>query len=254
MFTSKKGTMFVGKTIHQFESLESTNDYASKLISKSSPIEGTVVKTSFQSAGKGQIGRYWSSEADKNVLCSIILKPAKIAPRDQIYLLMAISLAITDVLEDYSVDGLSIKWPNDVYVHDSKICGILIQNTLMDQRIVYSVIGIGLNVNQIYWPEEIPNPTSMCSLLSKEIPVEQVYKKLYQYVEYRYLVLLRKQFQRLSDEYHSLLYRKDVFARYEDDQGMMMATLRQVKTDGSLRLELSDGAFKDYAFRTLRFL
>ena len=255
MFTPTRDTMFVGRTIHQFESLESTNDYAADLISKSSPIEeGTVIKTAFQSTGKGQIGRYWSSEADKNVLCSIILKPHMLQPRNQIYLLMAISLALTDVLEDFGIYGISIKWPNDVYVEDNKICGILIQNTLMDQKIAYSICGIGLNVNQVYWPEEIPNPTSIANILAKQIGLNEVYKKLYRYVEYRYMILLRNQYQRLSEEYHSLLYRKDIFAKYEDDQGIMMATIRQVNADGTLRLELSDGTFKDYAFRSLRFL
>ncbi len=150
----------IGIKVYHFEELDSTNEYAAKLIAKKSPMEGTIVSTDYQTKGKGQYGRKWAAQKNKNITLSVILKPG-IEVSHQFYLTMMVSLAIVETLKKYILPNATIKWPNDIYVREKKICGILIQNFISGNNISNSIIGIGLNVNQVEFNPSIPNPTSV---------------------------------------------------------------------------------------------
>ena len=117
------------------------------LLKKKKLLKGTIVYTNYQSAGQGQSGNKWESEDGKNLLISIVLFPSFIKPADQFHISMTISLGICDFLKRY-IPGCSIKWPNDIYVNNDKIAGILIENFILGNKIENTIAGIGLNINQ----------------------------------------------------------------------------------------------------------
>ena len=121
-----------------------------------------TIRTDFQTAGRGQAGNSWESEEGKNLLFSSLLRYEGIYAADQWRLSMLVAVACWEVLAKYlPKDWLTIKWPNDIYVDDRKICGILIENSLRDSHISSSIVGIGLNVNQRNFDDSIKNPTSI---------------------------------------------------------------------------------------------
>lgn len=145
--------------IIRLEQTSSTNAYVREHIEELSP--PVAVTAQYQTSGRGQRGNVWCSERDANVLLSLLYRPAvEIHPRDQFAISMAVSLAMVESLAEYGIHA-QIKWPNDIYVYDRKIAGILIENGFTGPRIEWDIVGIGLNVNQTVFPPEIPNPVSM---------------------------------------------------------------------------------------------
>jgi len=118
------------------------------LLKQNNIAEGTVVSTFNQTKGRGNANNNWLSEADKNLSISIIYKPKFLLAKQQFYLNMAICLGIIDALKPTA--QFTIKWPNDIYYKNYKVAGLLIENTLIGENLKHSVIGIGLNVNQVY--------------------------------------------------------------------------------------------------------
>ena len=168
--------MLIGTAKYAFTTVQSTNQFAEELLSKTRPRHGTVIVTDFQTAGKGQNGRKWHGSPGLNVYVSIILLPILEASL-LFYLnaLFALSLreAIAKILQEHDAQVL-IKWPNDIYVDQNKIAGILVQNSLIGKNIKHCVAGIGVNVNQSDFPEDVPNPTSLTRLTGKQYSVEDV--------------------------------------------------------------------------------
>lgn len=148
--------------IMHFDSLESTNIFLQNLIDEGLDVADNVVVTDFQTAGKGQGRNVWESENGKNLLFSIALDMSFLKAENQFSLTQMVSVAMINVLKKYiSPNSLHIKWPNDIYFNDKKIAGILIKNEIKGCYLGTSIIGIGLNVNQISFGENLPNPISM---------------------------------------------------------------------------------------------
>lgn len=207
VFSSMSNTLFVGKVYHRFDELPSTNDYARELIAKSKPSEGMVVRAASQSAGRGQFGSKWVAEPGANLTLSVILYPTNVPVQAQFRLSEAIALAVWDTVDKVlsaggeHLPGISIKWPNDIYIGSRKAAGILIQNTLNGQYLQSSVAGIGLNVNQTDFPPEAPNATSLCLMAGQPFDLEAVAGILFEQIERRYLQLKAGRFAALRDEY-----------------------------------------------------
>ena len=202
-----ENTLFLGKVHLQFPTLDSTNRYALNLISKSNPSEGTLISTDNQSAGRGQIGSKWESEAGKNLTLSIILYPQFLIPSQQFLLNQAISLGLYDFLSSYLPKGLKIKWPNDLYVEDRKIAGILLQNTLSSQKIQSSVAGLGTNINQTVFSKELPNASSLALENNREYALSKLFTPLCLALERRYLQLKSGRAHLLQQDYLQNLFR-----------------------------------------------
>ena len=149
--------MIICSNLLFFENLPSTNTHTAYLLKKKNLPEGTIVYTNYQSAGRGQTGNSWDSEDSKNLLIRIILFPSFVNPADQFYISMTISLGICDFLRRY-IPVCSIKLPNDIYVNNDKIAGILLESSIIDDQIEYTIAGIGLNINQERFLSTVPNP------------------------------------------------------------------------------------------------
>jgi BirA family biotin operon repressor/biotin-[acetyl-CoA-carboxylase] ligase len=228
--------------------------YAQDLLSKSLPIEGTVITTFNQTAGRGQIGSKWVSEANKNISLSIILYPHFLAPKEQFILHTVSSLAVSDLITKYLEDSVKVKWPNDIYIKDRKTSGILTQNSISSAKINYSIIGIGLNVNQTDFPPNIPNPTSLKLATQKDFDLETLVSELCLCVEHRYLQLKSGQQNSLKNTYLERLYRLEEPSWFQRADGSKFyGTIKGVNPMGKLMIELN-GHLEYFQIKEIRFL
>ena len=197
-------TLFLGKNIIDLPECHSTNTIAAGLLAEQSIAEGSVVTTDHQTAGRGQRGNSWEAAAGKNLTFSVILKPSFLHIQEQFYLNIITSLAIYDLLTELLSPGLSIKWPNDIYYYQQKMGGILIENSLKRTNLEWSVLGIGLNVNQTEFKDE--KACSMALVTGREFSRSTVLESLFRKLESRYLQLKSGGGPALRKEYLSRLY------------------------------------------------
>ncbi len=246
--------LFVGKKIIYFDEIESTSDYAVDLISKINPPEGTCVLADYQSCGRGQIGRSWYSSANQNLLLSYLIYPFQIPIDQQYYLNMMASLAVFDTLKVYGFEP-KIKWPNDIYIKDKKVCGILIQNILRGDQIKASVIGIGLNVNESNFPAQLPNATSLFMESEIEYDRMEILAALNKKIEWHYLLLKSIKWEAIPKMYISHLYRLDVSSQFEtSDLGMFYAKITGVDSQGRLCLHTDDGKILQFRHGEIKYI
>ncbi|MBC3786047.1 biotin--[acetyl-CoA-carboxylase] ligase [Spirosoma utsteinense] len=245
-------TLFAGQIIKYLPSCQSTNDEASDLIAQSEPAEGTIVVTDNQTAGRGQRGNIWLAQAGQNLTFSLILKPVFLPASDQFWLNMAISLGITDTLKPLIGEALRIKWPNDIYAGDQKLGGILIENTLHSYHIAWSVVGMGLNVNQV----EFAHPTA--TSIQQQTPLPNGYdlpgllSACCEHIEQRYLQLRSGQRKELESSYLQLLYRYQEVHHFKSEDRLFTGKIVGIDPMGRLAIQRGDGVryfnFKEVAF------
>lgn len=239
---SNKNTLFVGKVLQHFESLESTNLYALQLLSKSKPIEGTAISTFNQTRGRGQIGSKWESEANKNITISFIFYPTFLPINKQFLLNCITSLAVQELITKYIQKPVNVKWPNDIYINNNKVTGILIQNSLSHKIINSAVIGIGLNVNQTTFSPELPNPTSLAMETGKSFNLNELIADLCFFLEKRYLQLKAGHYSSIKEAYLSVLYlyQQEVYFKRADGTTFKGA-IQGITELGKLEVEHNDG-------------
>ena len=161
--------------ITHFKTLESTNQYLQNLLNEGVDIADNIVVTDFQTSGKGQGKNVWESEDGKNLLFSIALDMSFLKAENQFILTQIVSVTMINVLKNYlPEESLFIKWPNDIYFNDKKIAGILIKNEIRGMMMGTSIIGIGLNVNQTSFNEDLPNPISMKMITGNDFELETI--------------------------------------------------------------------------------
>lgn len=210
---------------------------------------GTIVAARRQTAGRGQRGNTWESAAGENLTFSLLVRPKTIPPSKQMAISRAVSLAIVRWLDRYLKEEVAIKWPNDIYVGDKKICGILIEHVLTSGRIDRTIIGVGININQTEFLSDAPNPVSLSQLTGKSYPIdsmlEEVGAEILKHVEAE-----DKAGGELTEsDYMLRLWRREGFYRYRDAGGEFMARIARVAGDGMLTLEREDGKQLTYAFK-----
>jgi BirA family transcriptional regulator, biotin operon repressor / biotin---[acetyl-CoA-carboxylase] ligase len=275
---SINNTVFIGKVLHHFDELPSTNTYASELLSESpnfaqntveernpdyfgkGPIEGVVISTFNQTYGRGQMGSRWVSEPNMNLAVSIILKPHFLQARQQFHLNKAVALAVGDFVSDQYAEknpslknDVTVKWANDIYVKNNKIAGILIQNTLSGVDIQSTIIGIGININQTHF-DNLPNATSLKIETKKECILTEMLEKLCVCVEQRYLQLKKREFDKLHNEYLDKLYRMGEDAIYQYPNGdYFSGRIIGVGDNGKLTL-LTKSGVENFDVKEVKFV
>ncbi len=216
---------------------------------------GFVVVAEHQTVGKGQGTNRWESEAEKNLLFSLLLKPDDVHASEQFIISQIVALGLRETVEAFLSCKVSVKWPNDIYVGDKKIAGILIENRLQGARITQSIVGVGLNVNQRAFVSDAPNPVSMCQIADLEFDRQQILTKFLQRVEEYFADLTTEKRQAIANSYLKNLYRSDGFYWFEDDvNGRFSARIADVLPNGHLVLERKNDAQRYvYAFKEVRF-
>jgi BirA family biotin operon repressor/biotin-[acetyl-CoA-carboxylase] ligase len=197
-------TLFTGQQLVFVPECHSTNSLASDLASQSILSEGTVVITGNQTAGRGQRGNTWETASGLNLTFSVLLRPAFLSVKSQFYLTMITSLAIADFLKQRSIQGVKIKWPNDVLVDKKKCCGTLIENTIQNETLLQSIVGIGLNVNQKSF--SVPTATSLAVVKDQHYDLNEALNSLLENLEKRYLQLRAGKLAALKKEYLENLF------------------------------------------------
>ncbi len=227
---------------------------------------GTVVYTDRQTAGRGQRGNSWESEPFKNVTMSILLRPENVAPNQQFWLSEISALAVERVLSKY-IGNVSIKWPNDVYYKDFKICGMLIEHSLSGGKINYTIPGIGINVNQRVFLSDAPNPISLANVLGHEVPTSEILDGLVDEILTMCDQLPEKATE-IHREFLSKLYRRDGFHEYQstirstsadglsvlEEGEHFQARIVNVHPDGMLDLITTEGHIHTFAFKEVAFI
>lgn len=240
--------------IETFDSLPSTNQYC-ELLDLSQTEEFSVIYARQQTAGIGQRGNCWNSQPNKNLTFSLILKPTFLPAAEQYMLTKVVSLGITDCLQSLIPGGniIKIKWPNDIYINDHKVCGILISNKLSRTHLSASIVGIGLNVNQTEFPSWVPNPISLKQITGEELSLRPLLENIVQAIQTRYRQLPTNP-DILDQEYLSRLLRLHQPTRYLYHGEAITATIQGVNQYGHLLLTTSEGRPLTCQLKELTFL
>ncbi|MFD3000190.1 biotin--[acetyl-CoA-carboxylase] ligase [Pontibacter toksunensis] len=244
-------TLFIGQQLYFLPVCESTNSEAQQLLIKNEATEGCTVITHQQTKGRGQRGNSWEAEPGKNVTLSVILSPSFLAARQQFYLNIAVSLAVFDLIREQGLHEAQIKWPNDLFYEGKKLGGILIENTINSYTLQHSIIGIGLNVNQLYF--DYTTATSMRNVTGDTLNVEKVTVRLLELLEKRYLELRNGKMSKQRQEYLQALFRyQEVHPFLVDDQ-QVQGQIVGVDENGCLAVEI-ENKLRYFAFKEISYI
>ena len=239
--------------IIRIDETDSTNRWMKELI-QLHPSEETqhemVVVCDYQTAGRGCGSNSWEAEQGKNLLMSVLMHPKKVSARTQFIITQIVSVALCRTIETVigSEHRVTIKWPNDIYVGDKKISGVLIENSIEGRRIKDCIIGIGLNVNQTEFRSDAPNPVSIAQLTGKEMDRDEVLNT--------FLEELSKQCENrnIHRDYLRKMYRCDGMYPFETEGTRFMARVAGVNDDGRLMLEDENGIAHLFRFKEVTFI
>ncbi|MBO4720255.1 MAG: biotin--[acetyl-CoA-carboxylase] ligase [Prevotella sp.] len=212
------------------------------------PSPCVIVVADYQTAGKGCGSNSWESERGKNLTFSMLIHPEEIPANEQFRITEMTSVAMCETLKRYGCKEVSIKWPNDIYVGDRKICGMLIENRLQGSVIKDSIIGIGLNVNQREFLSDAPNPVSLYQLTGQEFDLGELLKAFLDAFDSSY------NSKTTCFAYKGMLYRRGRDSLFKDKTTCFTATLTDVLPDGRLLLVDQEGRERLYAFKEIQFI
>jgi BirA family transcriptional regulator, biotin operon repressor / biotin---[acetyl-CoA-carboxylase] ligase len=250
-------SLFIGKVANFLPSVDSTNAFALNLMSKSSPIEGTVIYTDNQYAGRGQIGSKWESQAGKNIIMSVILYPNFLPVLQQFKLNQMVCLALYDLLFPLlsTPEILKVKWPNDVFIRDKKVAGVLIENKLQGGQIAQSVIGIGLNVNQDSFPDELNKATSLINETAGKSDRMNLMGRFCELLEFRYLQLKTSRNSGINKEYLNILYGFQQWRDFKNvaSQKIFRGKISGIDPSGKLIINTVNASLS-FSFKEVEFL
>ncbi len=258
-------------TIKWYNRIDSTNLQAHRELPDAE--EGTVWAADFQTAGRGQRGNTWESTEGVNLLFTVLLRPDFLPVADQFSISRITALAIVKYLEGKGLHP-KIKWPNDIYINDKKICGILIEHTLCGANLSASILGIGININQTLFESDAPNPTSLLLELQHRMPQQELPDRPVELeLVLQQLFSLYGELQRevemvgsgemknlavgkINEEYLSYMYRFNQLSGYiETETGnKIMGRIKGINRYGCLIIEKEDASIQEYAFQQIRYI
>ena len=233
--------------------IDSTNDFLKNLAQEKDTLNFTVVTAESQTKGKGQMGSVWNSEAGKNLIMSVLIKDSLSEINEIFNLNIVVALSVISVLKQRQIPDLSIKWPNDILSANKKIGGILIENSIKSDGSIYSVAGLGLNVNQTNF-ENLPKASSLANVMQqnfdKEELLEDIVAKMKIYTEN-----LEENVSMLWKEYEDLLFKKEIPTAFKDVHGRnFMGMIKGVDPSGRLKILLEDDTVVTFQIKEVEML
>ena len=236
--------------IECLQEVTSTNDSASSAVRK----HGDIIWAERQTKGRGQRGNSWESATGKNLTFSVVIHPQNLSAENQFYISKTVSIAMVEALSELGIPA-EIKWPNDIYIGDRKVAGILIENDLQGTHIIKSILGIGLNVNQSGFDSELPNPVSLYLAAEKEFDRVDVLGKIVKHLFPGIKKMNLGNFSVLDEKYDRYLYRKEGIHLFQEPGGNPFeASIKKILPSGELVLQLADGTAKGYFFKEVEFI
>ncbi|MEZ4804608.1 MAG: biotin--[acetyl-CoA-carboxylase] ligase [Bacteroidia bacterium] len=251
----KPNTRIIGQNIIYFNQVPSTNSYAFELLKQKIAVNGSVIIAEYQTEGKGQSGKLWYSEAYKNLLFSLIIKPVTKHNLNPFSINKAIAIAMQKTIQTLLPNqNVNIKWPNDILIKRQKVCGILTENNFTGQQLNACVIGIGLNVNQIMKKNDQFLSCSLCMFSDNEFDRQVILKQILESIEYEVDKLFTGKEHEVQSQYNELLL------GYKQVQGFLLnsqqisAKLQGCDINGSLIIQQGDGSEESYLHGTIKQL
>lgn len=239
--------------IIKLSAINSTNDYLKQLLARQYVENFTIVVAEYQTAGRGQMGAEWNVEAGKNLTFSILVKDL-LPDANAIFLLnAAVAFSCIQALEMYAIPNIAIKWPNDILAGNKKIGGILVENSIKSHGEIYSVVGIGINVNQ----ENFGNLSKASSLLmitGNQFNVESLMLAVVEHLKRNVAALLNGRHDDVWQQYHEKLYKKNVPMPFEKDGHRFMGIIKEVSRNGKLQVLLEDDSIAEYGIKEVQLL
>lgn len=244
-------TSFLGKDIFYLTECHSTNDVAMSLFRANLAKEGTLVICEHQTKGKGQRGNKWFSQPNMNLTFSLVLRPDFLKPNDQYILNMAVSSAIHEVIYRLT-DKVRIKWPNDIVLADGKkLGGLLIENIIGSNQFELSIVGLGLNVNQVVF--NLPHAVSLFHLIGKEQNKEKLLSEIVLQIELWYLKLKGRKNREIGSYYLRYLYKYNEWCWFDDGEAFL-GKITGINGNGQLELEKQNTENQSYNPKQIKFI
>ena len=239
--------------IIKLSAINSTNDYLKELTAKQHVENFTIVVTENQTAGRGQMGAKWNAEPGKNLTFSVLVRDLLLEANHIFNLNVAVAVSITEALESYGIPMLKIKWPNDILAGNKKVGGILIENSFKTGGEIFSVIGIGLNVNQKNF-DGLPKASSLSVSAGRDFDKDGVMVAIVQKLQHNVAKLLHNDIRSLWNSYHDKLYKIGVPMPFENEAIRFMGIIKGVTPTGQLEVLLENNTVAQYAIKEVQLL
>ncbi len=239
--------------IIMLNNVDSTNLVLAKHLKSNLEPEGTIICTLYQNAGKGNGDNSWESEKGMNILLSMVLNPTFLPIEKNFLISKAVSLGIANYVMA-KISSVKIKWPNDIYYQDKKLAGILIENSIKGSNIYQSIVGIGLNLNQLRFLSDAPNPVSIKQITGKTYSINQEIVKLRSNIRFFYNKLKAGKYQEIDNEYLKCLYRYNEQHTFKKDQETFKAKITGINSFGHLQLTTENQELKEFGFKEVEFI
>ena len=238
----------------KLDAIDSTNDFLKRLSVEQSLENFTVVTAERQTRGKGQMGAKWDSETGKNLMFSVLVNNVLNSISEIFDLNVAVALSIFTTLEKNNIPNLSIKWPNDILSDNKKVAGILIENSIKNNGEITSIIGIGLNVNQLNF-DNLPKASSMAVISKKEFDKETILNQLIDCLKSNCELLQNKSAAQLWNSYNHNLFKKGIPMAFSLPNGIQfMGIIQGVNSSGKLEVKLENDAIENYGIKEIQLL
>ena len=236
----------------KLNAIDSTSSFLKELAQNPALENYTVVVTREQTKGRGQQASSWISESSKNLTMSVFINDFNLEIHHQKYLNFAISLAIFDVLSTKKIEKLSIKWPNDIMSANKKICGILVENSIRNSKIYTSIVGMGLNVNQIKFPASLEKASSLKKITNVNYNLDILLLEIVYQIKYRVKLLIAKKYSELERDYLNVLYKKNIPTMFKDYNGVLfMGMITGISSAVNLQVQLEDETTKEFRIKEI---
>ncbi|MDD5781053.1 MAG: biotin--[acetyl-CoA-carboxylase] ligase [Bacteroidales bacterium] len=237
-----------------FAQLDSVMNYLSSREADELPRDILLTTVDYQTKGRGQRGNKWEAENGANLLIGMRLRHLDFPADRQFCFTETIAVTCAQAIGKYLGGNVSIKWPNDLYVGDKKIGGMLFEHTLAGDRLVRTHIGIGINVNQVEFPADLPNPTSVRLEYGKEVDRAALLRGFVKVFNQWYTRLCKGLLGRTDLEYRNRLYRREGIYPFRDAEGTFEASIQGIGENGHLQLKDTTGRIREYAFKEVEYI
>lgn len=239
-------------SIIKLDAIDSTNDFLKELARNQSLENFTAVVARAQHRGRGQMGTQWVSEPDKNLIMSVLLKDIPLKIEDVFVLNALVSVAVIEAIRSLGIPNLSVKWPNDIMSESKKIGGILVENSLKTDTTITSVIGLGLNVNQLQF-NQLPHASSLRIQSGKEFEIDDLMLRVLDQIKILYPLIVEGKYDALWECYHNHLFRKDIPTVFEDvSKKRFMGIIERVNPQGKLEVRLENDDIASYFLKEIQ--
>ena len=240
--------------IIKLDAINSTNDYLKRLLQRQFVENFTIVSAENQTNGRGQMGSEWSVEGGKNLTFSVLVKDLLLEINHIFHLNVAVAVSVIEALSFLEIKDLAIKWPNDILAEGKKIGGILIENSIKSDGEIFSIVGIGLNVNQKNF-ENLPKASSLWALKNQEFDKNEILVSILSNLGRNISLIMNKNTDQIWDKYHQYLYKKGVPMPFENTHNeKFMGIIQGVTPSGRLEVKIDEKSIKTFEIKEVKML